>query len=333
MTFQEFVTYAKENIKRYLPKNMANCEVEIQQVHKMNTSYTGLILNQPGSSGAYTINLDHLYEGFEVAEQAIHPDLILQEMIEKLPKDAPKFDMSVFENYKNAKDRLFIRLGNCESSREFLSGVPHQTMYDMAVTYHIMLDSDKNGEMTTAVTNRLLDIYGVSKEQLHKDALQNSVKLLPPQVMNLNEDYIMSVFTGIQPASVNFDDALKHLSFEDANLIILSNTEHCNGAAAMLYPEVLEKISFQTDSDFYILPSSVHEVLLLKKTDYLNPNELQKMVQSINGTEVLPEDMLSNNVYYYNSMLQKVVRVEASNDSLTPDLIFDDLEEEEEFEL
>ena len=333
MTFQEFVFYVKENIKQFLPDNMSDCEVIIEQINKMNVSYTGLVLRKPGNEGAYTINLDLLYGSFESAEQAIHPDLIIQEMINHIPKTAPKFDKAIFEDYEKAKERLFIRLGNIDASKEFLNGVPHQTMYDMAVTYHLMLDSDKNGSMTTAVTNQLMGQFCVSKEQLHKDALQNSVKLLPPQIMSLNEDYIKSMLTGVQPTSVDFEDSLKHLSFEDASLVILTNSERHNGASVLLYPEVMEKISFQADSDFYILPSSVHEVLLMKKSDFLNPNELQKMVRQINSTEVLPEDVLSNNVYYYNSLKQKVVRVEASNDTPMPDLIFDEAEEEYDLEI
>ena len=124
------------------------------------------------------------------------------------------------------------------------------------------------------ITNELLDKYGVSKEELHKAAMQNSEKIFPAKYYKTND-------------LVPFN--------------ILTNEIGYLGAAALFYPNQMEKIAASLGGNYFVLPSSIHEVLVLPDDGNLNYMELEQMVKEVNETTVDRKDQLSNNVYYYDS--------------------------------
>ena len=87
---------------------------------------------------------------------------------------------------------------------------------------------------------------------------------------------------------------------------VLTNTAKINGATAILYPNLLQEIGEATQSNFFILPSSIHEVILMKDNGDMNAEELQRMVMEINRTQVAPEEVLSDEVYSYDYRQQKL---------------------------
>lgn len=89
-------------------------------------------------------------------------------------------------------------------------------------------------------------------------------------------------------------------------MYVLTNPQKSKGAAAMLYPGLLQSIAEATQSSFYILPSSIHEVLLMKEGNGMGAKELQSMVTDINQAQVPPQEVLSNQVYFYDGKEQKI---------------------------
>lgn len=94
---------------------------------------------------------------------------------------------------------------------------------------------------------------------------------------------------------------------EDAPFYVLTTSSGINGAACMLYSGVLEKFAEQRGNDIIILPSSVHEVLLLEDTGEIDYMALTELVKCINATEVPTQDILSEKVYRYERCSGKVV--------------------------
>ena len=80
-----------------------------------------------------------------------------------------------------------------------------------------------------------------------------------------------------------------------------SNQERIHGAGVIAYPDFMEEAAKRLGGDFYVLPSSIHEVLLVPDTPDVSAVELQKMVQSVNMEQVAPEERLSDHVYHYDS--------------------------------
>ena len=85
------------------------------------------------------------------------------------------------------------------------------------------------------------------------------------------------------------------------------------GAAAMLYPRFLKDVAEKIGSDFYILPSSVHELIFVRAQKGCDVPEMVKTVREVNSDPALmcSEDFLSNSVYYYDSNNNAVCKVKA----------------------
>ena len=94
----------------------------------------------------------------------------------------------------------------------------------------------------------------------------------------------------------------------ERNLLILTNRSGVYGASAILYEGVLKNIAQRLGSDLVILPSSVHEVILLPYEDERRMEGLERMVREINQTVLPEEEVLSDQVYVYNRETDKVFR-------------------------
>ena len=128
-----------------------------------------------------------------------------------------------------------------EGNENILENVPHCQMEDLALTYHVLLNKDGEGISKAMITNSWLEILGVTQEQLHQDALNNSQKLFPLSVMTITQ----AVIGGIDPTGVfassqeSLEEALKD---EEIPLIVVTNKTKTDGAAALFYPEVMEQL-------------------------------------------------------------------------------------------
>lgn len=236
-------------------------------------------------------------EWFEEAENAFRqtPDLtncstetmekltaLTEERYKSIPQDKV-IDESNYRllsrlksDFEDIKDKLFIRICGVGINEEDLSILANTKINNLAITYNVLIDklTDYPPIKSIKITNELLDKYGVSKEELHKAAIQNSEKIFPAKYYKTND-------------LVPFN--------------ILTNEIGCLGAAALFYPNQMEKIAASLGGDYFVLPSSIHEVLVLPDYGNLNYMELEQMVKEINKTTVDRKDQLSNDVYYYDS--------------------------------
>ena len=144
----------------------------------------------------------------------------------------------------------------------------------------------------------------MTAEQLHADALESTRKLYPVKYASMAE--VMQQMMGIEP-----DMAADMMPpMEGPQLMVLTNTQGMHGAGALFYPDQLETIAQQMGTDFFVLPSSVHEVLILPDDGSQDLDSLQFMVREINRTEVAPEDRLSDFVYHYDAQDHVLERAE-----------------------
>jgi hypothetical protein len=181
---------------------------------------------------------------------------------------------------------------------------PHKEVDGLAVSYHIAFEGRQGLEASTPVTFQMKEMYGVTAEQLHADALESSQRLYPVKYASMAE--VMQQMMGIEP-----DMAADMMPpMEGPQLMVLTNTQGMHGAGALFYPDQLETIAQQMGTDFFVLPSSVHEVLILPDDGSQDLDSLQFMVREINRTEVAPEDRLSDFVYHYDAQDHVLERAE-----------------------
>lgn len=188
-------------------------------------------------------------------------------------------------DYGQIKDKLIVELVGADRNVEMLKGVPHTMVEDMAAIYKIRLESDENHQATAMITNEFLSALGVDVQQLHQDALENAARMNPAKVQDMAE------MLGIPP----------EMSFGGPELIVVTTENQVRGAGALLYPDMMEQLAEKVKGDFFVLPCSIHEVLVLPDNGHMDSAELQSIVMAVNGTEVAPKDQLSDQVYHFDA--------------------------------
>ena len=159
--------------------------------------------------------------------------------------------------------------------------------------------------MTAAVTDNLLEMYGISKEELHDIALHNLAES-KIEFKTMRDVLINMMF----PDGISENDPMSFMippEEEHPSMYVLSNGDTLNGAAALLDAKTMEDISQRLGGDFIVLPSSIHEVIVLPADVEMDRRDLEAMVQDVNAGEVAPEDRLSDHVYMYDSREKELV--------------------------
>lgn len=296
MDFKTFKEEVKENVRAHLPKEAKDVELSFGTYQKMNYSYEALFINIPEKNAQVSINLDELYEAYKDGQDLSKFYEIIPEIVESKEVDRAK---EISFDYEQVKPHLFIRVDRVEGNENILENVPHCQMEDLALTYHVLLNKDGEGISKAMITNSWLEILGVTQEQLHQDALNNSQKLFPLSVMTITQ----AVMGGIDPTGVfassqeSLEEALKD---EEIPLIVVTNKTKTDGAAALFYPEVMEQLG-EKIGDFTILPSSTHETLILPDSEGMPIQHLKEMVAEVNGSFVEDADRLTDEVYHFDT--------------------------------
>lgn len=209
-------------------------------------------------------------------------------------KRPPNVGVNNLSNYSYIKDKIAFKLINAESNKKRLNNIPHISWLDLAIVFYVLLEKNENGIITAMIENQHLDIWKISIEDLKDIAFINTPKINPPVISGID-----SIISDLFPGEVI--DAGYESPF-----LILTNTSGINGAACMIYPNIIKKFAEEIGKNIFILPSSINEVLLLPDDGNMVPDELNKLVKHVNMTEVPKEDRLSNKVYVYSRSAQTI---------------------------
>ena len=208
--------------------------------------------------------------------------------------------MNIFGlNEEEIKSRINFRADNYEKIKEMIRerNCVHEREEDLVKLYGIDLAGVRAPELpdpdeavsVIALTENMVRDLGIDLQEVKELAQENMLRRNPARVRPL-----MDVLNGM----IGMEDA-ESSQEESPGIVMCSNTSGIMGAATMFYPGIEEKIKAVIGSDFYILPSSVHEVLAVPKTG-MDLEDLRNMVTTINEAEVSPKEQLSNNVYEFS---------------------------------
>ena len=253
-----------------------------------------------------TIYLNEYYETYKKGDSI---DTVVYQILQIYyrSKIDAKVDMDFFANYGEVKKRIVYKLVHFEKNQALLSDVPFFPYLDLAIVFYCLLQNSPFGNASIVIHNSHCKMWDITAEELYFAAKENTKELLPVELKNM-EDVIRELLQETEESNskiLELEGGQEELvpsienSARENQLYVLSNLEHCNGAASILYDDVLKNFADQLQSDLYILPSSIHEVILLPVNSNDNPEKLTKMVQEVNEAEVEREDILSDHVYYY----------------------------------
>lgn len=287
MLIKEFTT---ELIKR-LQIVDSTIHAEEQFTTKTNgVSLRGILMYRSNKSIAPIIYVDDLYN------QSLNGrslDEITNELIAIVnnSENHPPVDMRGFEIYDNVRAQLRLEVVNYEWNKTLLDNRPHTKILDLACQYYIDLGSHAR----CAVSNSLLKVWNVTPETVYNDAYTNTHKRMKFEVIPLD-----TLMRSLLERNVSDDIDIDTLSAECSPMFVLTNVQRSYGACGFIYLDNLKIVADQQQSDLIILPSSIHEVLLLPTTGLpRDVSQLKDMVCEINQTQVDPMERLSNNVYLY----------------------------------
>ena len=165
---------------------------------------------------------------------------------------------------------------------------------DLEVEYYIPLASGGLKSLNMVLPDDILDGTDITMETLHEWALTNLASFA---------DRIGSVEEELRKADypVMDDPDAPHMA-----LLKLKN-DMLDGAAVMMLKEKLHRVMLDFQGDFYIIPSSKHEVLCVRADgDEAEQRYLKNMIRIINRTELRPEDILSDNLYLYRAATKTI---------------------------
>lgn len=292
MDFNEFQNQILQEAK----DRMWGVQVEIRPVEKLQgESYTGLSIQPNDSPMAATLNLDTVYN--QMVDQGKSFQEVADDLITHAADiivDMPKIDVNDITNYDQMKNTLVVQVIPTDRNAEMLADIPHKNIEDMSLVYRMQIDQNENGTSSVLITNAMLENYGVTVDQLHQDAMDTAVINNPATFRSMQE--VLSDLMGM-PA-----DLMPPM--DGPQMYVASVENSLNGAGVIAYPDFMNQVAEQVGGDFFVLPSSVHEVLVVPDDGSIDRHDLESMVREVNASEVLPKDQLSDNVYHYDSQDQ-----------------------------
>lgn len=290
MDYEKFKEVVIEHVQEYLPDTYADAEISIHSVIKNNSvRLDGLMIKIPDSNIAPNIYLNHYYDQYKNGKDF---DEILNEIasVRTHSCDNPFPEVGNLTCLEQIRDRIQAKLVNKSKNEEYLQDKPFTQIADLAVIYYISLKESDYGHASVIITNNMLSLYGLSVEELHSIALSN-MRGKEAQFLTMAE-----VLRGLMPDA---EDTFDHV---DTTMYVLTNAEKLNGAAMLLDIDTMDRIAEKIGMSYYILPSSVHETIIIPAsiTESSSLENLAEMVVEINGTQVAPDEVLSDHVYRYN---------------------------------
>lgn len=281
-------------------------KVTVQEVKKNNgLVLTGLTILKKDCNIAPTIYLNQVFEQYQegrTMESSCREIIGIYEE-HKVHTD---FDVSCVTDFAKVQNRICYKLVNAEKNEELLADAPHVMLEDLAVIFYILVSNDSEGMGTITIRNNMLSFWDVDAKTLYELAIINTQRLFRGSVKSM-----ASVMTEILSHRLDEESAQEFYDMmvgEDdmIPMYVCTNTAKLNGAGVILYQGLLQEFADRVGSDFYILPSSIHETLLIPANGDMDVEYLRDMVRTVNCTEVAPEEILSDNVYYYNRLTDRV---------------------------
>lgn len=303
-TYEEFLDYVKNNITSYLPPEYAGSIVEIVKVTKDNDMVLdGLIICKEKNGASPTVYLEQYYG--EMARGADETQIVkdiaadYQAAVEYYSK-LSELDIS---DWNNVRGKVGYYLVNRDLNRERLKDKVFTTIGNLAKVYIVIANFWTKGFNYTLIPQDILSEWGISEDELDKAAETNMAVRFPAVLLSVDE-YFREKATG-KPAANLFRRGRKPGS---DIMYVLTNRSRLNGASVMLYPGIFQKIRKFLEKDYYIIPSSIEDIMIVPKKSDVRGYVLEEILRERNT--IMPRNMiLSNNVYEYTEESRSIRQV------------------------
>ncbi len=285
MNYQQFVVMIKEKAELLLE---GDASIQIHTTLKNNGRVrTGLTISEEHIKIFPTIYLEEYYQQFlngcsadAIAESIV--DIYHEVDFERVKQANCIKDLSTIQH------KIVYKLIHTERNRELLQTLPHIPYLDLSIVFYILFDVDETGIATVPIANNLLRLWNTDLESLYKIAHKNTARLLPAMFRPMH--VVVEELTGVPQKEIPQKDIL----------FVLSNSLRNFGASCILYDDILSQIAGQFGESFFLLPSSIHEVIIVPESECPTERDLNEMISEINQTQMDLEEILSDRIYRYD---------------------------------
>ena len=298
--FAEGVT---QQIKDYLPEEYQNMQCEISEQQKNNSVVlTGIVLSMPGQQIAPVVYMEPFYDQVrkgEPMDQIMNriADVCRQSLaVRELPETLD------FTDYDSVKDHLTVQVINTKANQRMLSQVPHKRI-------EFPLPAGE-GVGSVKVTHEMMRQWGVHPEKVYQKAVENAVKSSPAVLMSMDD--LMMEMMGLPFETKNLFQLKEGEEFPKDGMYVLSNPMKLNGASVLAYPNLQEQLESVFPQGCYLLPSSLHEMIIIPKDLGMTPKEMGEMVREVNQKEVARDEILSDRIYEFDKEKRQLCQIPES---------------------
>jgi hypothetical protein len=288
MNYDNFIVAIKEAVEELCP----NDRVVAKKITKNNSMVMDSISIFRGEEYiAPTIYLEAYFEEFIQGKsiETIAKDIVI---FSDMYRGRVELDLKMCESFEGVKDRVLCKVVNKEQNELILETCPHRDFFDLAVVYYCVEMSTDNEYGSWLITNAVFDEWKISEEELYYASVKNLKSQIDWEIVDIWD--LLEEMTG-----ECYDRGDYMENYGSPKMYVLTNSLRTFGASALLNIELLDEFAAKNGS-FFILPSSIHELILVCKNNIDEAESYKKMVEEVNETQVPTMDFLSNSVYFYD---------------------------------
>lgn len=303
MTIQDFIREGrKATLRHFEDAGIEDVEISETEVVKANDCRLyGVSVRFEDMMAGANVYMDDLFEEYQKGADF---DELIEEFVRRceyaLDVPPPLLAQSEDMEFEEVKSRLTLKLLDVRNNLSYMNGKPYIDVGNgLALIAVINCERSITSEWAISVTNDLLDIMDVDKETLLTEAMKNTQELEPAELVSLTEFFMRTVQMGERSTNL-LEEEMPDEIRESNGAYCLSNRSKCQGAAALFYPGVMDRISEVISSGYYVIPSSIHELIIVPDNSRVKAEDLACLLDEGNRSVVEREDILSYNIFHYD---------------------------------
>lgn len=267
-------------------------QVRTNEIRKNNgVVLQAVVIREEGESVSPTIYIDKFIEDIEKEEVTVAE---VAEKIFGMYEENRKPELGATVSDLTKKEFILghveYQLVNADRNAERLQGVPSKKIADLAALYRTVISNDERGTASYIVSDEMMKNAGISIEELDEAADRNTK----------NAGFLVKSMQQVMTEMMGMPEEMAEAMADGPQMFVLTNDRKTNGASILLFKEQLVELAEKVDDDFFILPSSIHELLAIPASQVDDAEQLRQMVREVNDTQVAPDEILGYEVYLYN---------------------------------
>lgn len=291
-----------EELAKAISEQNENLIVEVSDVQKNNgLMLKGITICTKDCNISPVIYTNAFYEHELSTDEAVSK---IMEIYNAHKDDMSNFDTNIVQNFDAVKDKIIARVINKNRNEVITNSCPHAQFGDLVVTFVIFVAREPLGGIASIkITNEMMNSWKINLGQLIEAAYTNTKKLLPLEVLTMSEilKQMMEHAGGLSP------EMEAELAAPDHLMYVVSNTSRQFGAYFITDREALMEVASKIKEDqFFILPSSIHEMIVIPESQVEDTDALITMVKEVNATQVAPDEVLTDNVYSFDAKTEEL---------------------------